>query len=69
MVEEQIPWIPHVPPDRSPAERVFVRINYDEAELRLAAKNAGARWNQERKLWELRLGDVYALGLDQRIVS
>ena len=69
LVVEQIPWVPRVPVDRSPAERVFVRINYDEADLRVAAKNAGARWDQERKLWELRLGTVYALGLDQRIVS
>jgi len=69
LVEEQLPWIPPVPPDRSPAERVLVRINYDETDLRLAAKSAGARWNQERKLWELRLDTVYALGLDQRIVS
>src|SRR5690349_18822562 len=69
LVEEQIPWVPPVPPDRSPAEHVFVRINYAAAELRLDAKNARDRWDQERKLWELRLGAVYALGLDQRIVS
>ncbi|MGQ0587276.1 MAG: hypothetical protein ACT4PK_08755 [Gammaproteobacteria bacterium] len=69
LVVEQIPWIPRVQADRSPNERVLVRINYDEADLRVAAKNAGARWNQERKLWELPLGTVYAMGLDRRIVS
>ena len=69
LVEDQLPWVPRVPPDRSAQERVLVRIKYDEVELRLAAKNAGARWHQERKLWELPLGAVYALGLDQRIVS
>ena len=69
LVVDQIPWVPRLPPDRNPRERVLVRINYDEAELRVAAKNAGARWIQERKLWELPLEIVYALGLDQRIVS
>jgi hypothetical protein len=68
LVEEEMPWVPRVPPDRDPHERVLVRIGYDEAELRVAAKNAGARWQQDRKLWEMSLGRAYALGLDQRIV-
>lgn len=68
LVEDQIPWVPRLPPGHNPHQRVFVRINYDEAELRVAAKNAGARWDQERKLWEVELGVAYAMGLDQRVV-
>lgn len=68
LVEDQLPWVPRLPPDRDPHERVLVRIGLEEYELRLAAKSAGARWQQERKLWEMPLGVVYAMGLDQRIV-
>jgi hypothetical protein len=67
LVVEQLPWIPPLPSDRSAAELVFVRINYEEAELRLAVRQAGGKWDPERKLWQLRLGTVYELGLDQRI--
>lgn len=68
IVEEQLPWIPPVPSDRDPNEPVLVRIGYEEASLRQAVKEAGGRWNQDRKLWELRLSAAYAMGLDQRIV-
>lgn len=68
LIEDQLPWVPRLPPDRDPRERVLVRIGLGEYELRLAAKNAGARWQQERKLWEMPLEVVYAMGLDQRIV-
>src|SRR5262245_49091871 len=63
LIEEQVPWVPDVPPDRSPYEHVLVRINFDETELRVAVKNAGGRWDQERKLWDMQLGTAYALGL------
>lgn len=69
LVEDEIVWVPTVPPDRDPAELVFVRIGYQEVELRQAAKNAGARWHEDRKLWAMALGQVYAVGLDRRIVA
>jgi hypothetical protein len=69
LVEEELPWVPTLPHGRSGDELVLVRIHYEEADLRLAAKNAGARWQQERKLWEMRLSTVYGMGLDQRIVE
>jgi len=68
LVEDEVPWVPRLPPDRDPFERVLVRIGYDEHDLRVVAKDAGARWDQQRKLWSLTLAKVYALGLDQRIV-
>lgn len=67
LVEEEIPWVPRIPHDRDPAERVLVRIGFDEVTLRQAVKNAGAIWQQDAKLWELPLGLAYAMGLDQRI--
>ena len=69
LIEEQLPWLPRIPRDRRSNELVLVRIGYEEADLRVAVKNAGARWQQDRKLWEMTLGTVYAMGLDQRIVS
>lgn len=69
LIEEELPWIPSLPSGRDPNERVFVRLHWEEVELRLAVKNAGGRWHQERKLWELRLSDVYGMGLDQRMVE
>ena len=68
LVEDEVVWVPTVPPDRDPSEFVFVRIGFHEVELRQAAKNAGARWVEERKLWQMQLGQVYATGLDRRIV-
>lgn len=68
IVEEQLPWVPRVPHGRDPEERVLVRVGIEEASLRQAVKGAGGRWVQERLLWQLTLGAVYALGLDQRIV-
>jgi hypothetical protein len=68
LVEEQLPWIPDLPRDADPAQPVLVRIGYEEADLRQAVRNAGARWVQERKLWRLPIGVAYAMGLDRRIV-
>lgn len=69
LVEEQKPWIPTLASTRDPNERIFVRIGFAEAELRVAVKAAGGRWNQERRLWELRIATAYELGLDNRIVD
>lgn len=68
LVEDEVPWVPDVPTGRDPAELVLVRIGYHEESLRLAAREAGARWDQERKAWRMRLGAAYAAGLDRRIV-
>lgn len=69
LIEEELPWVPSLPSGRSGDERVLVRIHYNEVELRVAAKNTGARWDEERKLWEMSLSAVYGMGLDQRIVE
>lgn len=68
LIEEEIPWVPSLPADQDPNEWVLVRVNYDEASLREAVKLFGGRWQQDRKLWSLRIGAAYKLGLDNRIV-
>ena len=69
LIEEELPWVPRLPLGRDPFELVLVRVNIEEVELRLAVKEAGGRWQPERKLWQLPLGAAYGLGLDLRIVS
>jgi hypothetical protein len=68
IVEEELSWVQRQPRDRDPAEPVLIRIGYEEADLRLAVKSAGARWRQDRRLWEIPLGLVYELELSDRIV-
>jgi len=69
LVEDQKPWVPTLASMRNPDERVFVRVGFAEADLRVAVKAAGGQWHQERKLWELSIATAYELGLDNRIVE
>ena len=47
---------------------VSIRIDYGEVELGRQVRSAGAKWNLDRRLWELAYEDVVALGLEERIV-
>ena len=69
LIEEELPWVPSLPAHRDPRELVLVRIHFEEASLREAAKLHGGKWLQERKLWQLSVGAAYRLGLDTRIVG
>ena len=58
-------------PPRSPYadnQIVGVRIGFAEAALREQAKQAGGKWNPDRKVWELRYRQAVVLKLDTRIV-
>lgn len=48
---------------------VGVRIRFEEEELRLRVRNAGARWDKEAKLWRMPLSVACALGLTKRVVE
>ena len=48
---------------------VGVRIGFAEAAVRELAKQAGGKWNPDRKVWELRHRQAVALKLDTRIVN
>ena len=52
-----------------PAINVWVKINYDEVELRQQVKSAGAKWLTEQKLWEMDYEIARKLRLLKRIVK
>ncbi len=68
LIEDEYPWVPPIPRGRDPAERVTVRIEWDELELRAAIKQAGGTWQPDTKTWRVALSEVYELGLESRIV-
>ena len=61
-------WDPPAPglADDAP---VAVRVDFAELDLRQRVKQAGGKWNPDRKVWELRYADVVALTLEARIVD
>jgi hypothetical protein len=48
---------------------MYVRIAYQEAELRDRAKRLGAIWRKEQRLWEIAFRDSKRLGIADRIVE
>ncbi|MBI2207343.1 MAG: hypothetical protein HYU41_26225 [Candidatus Rokubacteria bacterium] len=61
-------WEP--PSARLPADQIVgLHVAFAEAELRQRVKQAGARWNPDRKLWEMRYRQAVALKLEARIVA
>ena len=47
--------------------RVMVRLDFHETDLRQKVKQAGGRWDPEKKRWQLRLDEAEKLGLQSRI--
>jgi len=45
-----------------------LRVNFEEMHLRKLVKEAGGRWNAQKKVWELPYIDIINLGLQTRIV-
>ena len=67
IIVERGPWV--VTTKRIPVGRIVsIRIDYGEVELGIRVRSAGAKWNRDRRLWELAYEDVVALGLEERIV-
>ncbi|MDB5970563.1 MAG: hypothetical protein JWQ90_3013 [Hydrocarboniphaga sp.] len=69
LLEEELPWDPGPPPAMKASQPVLVRIDYTETELREQVKGAGARWQQQQKLWQMSYAAARAMGLEDRIVS
>ncbi|MBI1880120.1 MAG: hypothetical protein HYR94_18185 [Chloroflexi bacterium] len=63
LIEEEAVWLP------DPGEVVQVRVEWGEADLARQVKQAGGVWKSQEKVWELPLGEVMALGLEDRIVG
>lgn len=49
-------------------QEVSVRVAYGETDLRRRIKEAGGRWQPDRKLWRLARAQAKTLGLLQRVV-
>ena len=74
LIEEERDWAF----DRNPptddasvpaSQRLAVRVEYGETELREKVKEAGGIWRPRHKLWESQYADVIALGLESRVVA
>lgn len=52
-----------------PNKIMFLRIEFGEIHLAKPVKEAGGKWNREKRAWELSLGQVRALGLEERIIK
>ena len=61
-------WEPPRPP-YADSQIVGLRIGFAEVAARERAKQAGAKWNPDRKVWELRYREAVALKLARRIVK
>ena len=61
-------WEP--PPPRFPPDQVVdLRVSFADTAIRDRVKQAGGRWNPDRRIWQLRYDRVAALGLTRRIVD
>ena len=60
-------WNPSAPRFADDAP-VGVRVDFAEVDLRQRVKQAGGKWNPDRKVWDLRYAAVAALKLEARIV-
>jgi hypothetical protein len=70
LVVQSVPWKPRGrKPRRQDDDVVYVRIAYQETELRERAKRLGAIWRQPQKLWEITFRDCKRLGIEERIVE
>jgi len=73
LIEQDAPWsigqVAAQDPDPVPSQRIGVRVEYWENDLREQVKAAGGIWRPRQKLWEMRYADVVALGLEARIVG
>ena len=49
--------------------RDYLCVSFADAAIRDRVKQAGGRWNPERRIWQLRYDRVVALGLTRRIVD
>ena len=66
LIVAQEPWRPQ---RRKPDSIVQVRVAFDEVDLRQKVKEAGGRWNKNKKLWELPFKTAQKLGLRKRIAD
>jgi hypothetical protein len=64
LIVEEVDWDPRPAKD----EIVGVRVAIEEVALRQQVRNAGGKWNWEKKVWNLPYEQVVAMGLKKRMV-
>ena len=74
LIEEEIappsdPKAKEVPQPLPPTQRLGIRVEYWETELRGKIKAAGGLWRPQHKLWEIPYEEVIRLGLEARVVG
>ncbi len=50
-------------------KNVYIKIAFNEKQLHRTIKHIGGIWDDEKKLYKVRYGDVKNLGLENRIVE
>ena len=68
LIVDEKSWSPS-PDDSFSNQTVYVRIHYNEIELRQKVKNAGGVWNKDKRLWKLQLQSVLDLDIEDRIIG
>ena len=48
---------------------VYIRVGYQELDIRMQIKKAGAKWDAQRRLWQINRSTAQSLGLENRIVN
>jgi hypothetical protein len=66
LIVERTEWTP--PPPRYTADAlVYLRIVAADMPMRLKVKEAGGRWNQEKRLWLVNYGKIAGTALEKHI--
>jgi hypothetical protein len=65
LIVEEAAWEPQPTPDTLMA----IRVGADERTLQQQVRQAGGRWDAQRKVWSLRHERVIALGLQERVIG
>ncbi len=72
LIIDEVPWQKRqaAPPrKRDKYTAVFVRIRFEETDLRERAREAGAHWDPDRLLWMMPFNKALDLGLEDRIIG
>ena len=65
LIVEEAVWEPQPTPDALMA----IHVGADERTLQQQVRQAGGRWDSQRKVWSLRHERVIALGLQERVIG
>ena len=68
-VELIIDVVPWKPAKTAKMRTVAVKIRFSEKKLQSAVKNAGGKWDKEKKVWQLPYSDAVRLELESRILE